>query len=284
MMLHHNLDVFIKVAEYRSATLAAKELYISQPAVSNVIRRLEDELQVKLFYRDRKQGLILTDIGEKIFAIAKRMEDLDNRLYQTAFAARHLIGGKLRIAAVPFLTSALISPALQRFHHQYPRVEIELLEGMPSVISQAIEMRRADFAVSCTPYENFEYETLIHDRFVAIAAPGVTLPDYVDLRHCTDTLVINRPAYETLLAHSSYIPDKRQVILVQQPESAIAMVNAGVGIGIISEYTLDTLAPDLVKCPLKPAIVMDIGIFADSLETVPPAAAAFIRTIKDILP
>ena len=76
MMLNRNLEIFLRVAEYGSITRAAKTLYITQPAASNAISKLEAELNVKLFFRDKRNGLMLTDVGQKILLLAKQMEDL----------------------------------------------------------------------------------------------------------------------------------------------------------------------------------------------------------------
>ena len=65
MMLNRNLEIFLKVAEHGSITRVAKTLHITQPAVSNAISKLEAELNVKLFFRDKRNGLILTDVGQK---------------------------------------------------------------------------------------------------------------------------------------------------------------------------------------------------------------------------
>lgn len=82
-MLNHNLRIFLKIAELGSVTEVAEELYISQPAVSKALRNLEEELKLKLFYRDRRKGLILTDSGREILLIARQMEELEERMYQT---------------------------------------------------------------------------------------------------------------------------------------------------------------------------------------------------------
>ena len=65
-MLDRNIEIFIKVAEFNSFTVAAQVLYISQPAVSHAIKHLEDELKVQLFYRDKRKGLVITDINSII--------------------------------------------------------------------------------------------------------------------------------------------------------------------------------------------------------------------------
>ena len=85
IMINHNLRIFISVAEKGSFTAAADELFITQPAVSRAIKALEDELNLKLFYRDKRKGLILTDAGQKILVLARQMLDMENRIYQTAF-------------------------------------------------------------------------------------------------------------------------------------------------------------------------------------------------------
>ena len=82
-------------AEKKSFTLTANELYISQPEVSRAIRALEEELEIKLFYRDKRSGLILTDMGEKILLLTRQMADLENRMYQIAFQDRYFQGGKV---------------------------------------------------------------------------------------------------------------------------------------------------------------------------------------------
>lgn len=84
MMLNRNLELFIKVAECGSFTKVAKTYYITQPAVSNAMSKLENELGVKLFFRDKRNGIVLTDIGREILTYAKQMEDIDNRIYQAA--------------------------------------------------------------------------------------------------------------------------------------------------------------------------------------------------------
>lgn len=109
IMLNHNLRIFIRVAEKGSITETANELYISQPAVSKAIKILEDELNLKLFHRDKRKGLILTDIGHEILILARQMEKTENRMYQAAFRSNNFIGGKVRIASMPILTSVILS-------------------------------------------------------------------------------------------------------------------------------------------------------------------------------
>lgn len=115
MVMNRNLEIFIKVAESGSITRTAKTMYITQPAVSNAISKLETGLNVKLFYRDRHNGMILTEVGHKILLLAKQMEDLDNRIMQTAYKEQHFIEGRLRIASLTSLVSTILSKALKQY-------------------------------------------------------------------------------------------------------------------------------------------------------------------------
>ena len=152
MMMSRNLRIFIKVAECGSITRVSKMLYITQPAVSNAISKLETELKVKLFFRDKRNGLLLTDVGQKIYLLAKQIEDLDNRIAQTAYLENHFVEGRLRIAALTSLVSTILSKALKEYRAAFPGVTIEIREGSPNDIFRMVEEHTVDFAVSCSPF------------------------------------------------------------------------------------------------------------------------------------
>lgn len=91
-------------------------LYVIQPAISRAIKALEDELKAKLFLRDKRNGLILTDVGEKILLLARQMVDMENRIYQTGYSNNNFLGSKARIASMPILTSVILSKEIPRGH------------------------------------------------------------------------------------------------------------------------------------------------------------------------
>lgn len=259
MMLNRSLKLFIKIAEYGSITKVAKAFYITQPAVSNALWKLEDELGVKLFFRDKRSGLILTDVGKQILTYAKQMEDIDNRICQSAYKEKNMMGGRVRIAVLTSLVATILSKALKEYRSLYPEIEIEIKEGTPNDIFKMVEEYSADFAVSCSPFGKFHAVPLIHDRIMAMFPPKYKGKSTVTLNNPPDTLIINRPAYETILEHTAPKNAVKldKVILVQNAETAIHMVNDEIGVGIISEYTLNTLAPGCPKYPVIPNISFD---------------------------
>ncbi len=283
MIMNRNLEIFIKVAECGSITRVAKMLYITQPAVSNAISKLETELNIKLFFRDKRNGLLLTHVGQKIYLLAKQMEDLDNRIAQTAYRENHFMEGRLRIAALTSLVSTILSKALKDYRKAFPGVTVEIREGSPNDIFRMVEEHTVDFAVSCSPFGKFDSITLRRDRMAAMLPEEA--PDIleVDLTAPPALLIINKPAYETILDHVKQPFPVEQFLQVQTAETAINMVLDGNGIGILSEYTMDTLVAGHRKYPVKPEIAFDIGIFARDLEDLTPAALEFVHLITQRL-
>lgn len=279
MIMNRNLEIFIKVAEYKSITRVAKMLYITQPAVSNAISKLETEWNVKLFFRDKRNGLLLTDVGQKILLLAKQIEDLDNRIAQTVYQENHFMEGRLRIAALTSLVSTILSKPLKEYRTSFPGVTVEIKEGSPNDIFRMVEEHTVDFAVSCSPFGKFDSITLHSDRIAAMLPkeyPGVS---EVNLAAPPDLLIINKPACETILDYVKQPLPAEQFLQVQTAETAINMVLDGIGIGILSEYTMDTLASGYQKYPVTPEIVFNIGIFANDLDDLTPAASEFVRII-----
>lgn len=283
MVMNRNLEIFIKVAESGSITRTAKTMYITQPAVSNAISKLETGLNVKLFYRDRHNGMILTEVGHKILLLAKQMEDLDNRIMQTAYKEQHFIEGRLRIASLTSLVSTILSKALKQYRILFPGVSLEIREGTPNDIFRMVEEHDVDFAISCSPFGKFDSIPLIHDKMAAMLPkelPGLTA---IDFMNPSDLLIINRPAYETISDHIRQPLTAESFLLVETAETAINMVMDGIGTGILSEYTMDTLVPKYPKYPLTTDITFDIGIFANNMQDLTPAAQEFVHIIKQII-
>lgn len=280
MIMNRNLEIFIKVAESGSITRTAKAMYITQPAVSNAISKLETELNVKLFFRDKRNGLILTDVGHKILLLAKQMEDLDNRIMQTAYKEHHFIEGRLRIASLTSLVSTILSKVLKQYRTYFPGVSLEIKEGTPNDIFRMVEEHDVDFAISCSPFGKFDFIPLIHDKMAAMVPKELSGLTVIDLKNPADLLIINKPAYETIAGHIRQSLPAETFLLVETAETAINMVMDGIGIGILSEYTMDTLVPEYPKYPLASEITFDIGIFANNMEDLTPAAQEFVHMIR----
>ena len=156
---------------------------------------------------------------------------------------------------------------------------VEIKEGSPNDIFRMVEEHSVDFAVSCSPFGKFDSIVLRRDRMAAMLPkeyPGVS---EVNLATPPDLMIINKSAYETILDYVRQPPPAGQFLQVQMAETAINMVLDGIGVGILSEYTMDTLAPGHQKYPVTPEITFDIGIFANSLSDLTPASQECVNMI-----
>ncbi|MCF1675282.1 MAG: LysR family transcriptional regulator substrate-binding protein [Tetragenococcus koreensis] len=181
------------------------------------------------------------------------------------------------------MTSTLFSKAFKKFRELYPKVNIDLKEGSPNEVFKMVNERTVDFGLSSSPFKQLDSMTLIHDHIIAVSSKGHIEKNIIDLSIPPDTLVINKPAYETIM---DKIPAKKslnndQILLVQNAETAIEMVNDDIGIGIISNYTIDTLGKSFFKYPIDPKISLEVGLFSNDLNDLTPIASEFVRLIKE---
>jgi len=282
IMMNNNLRIFIQVAERGSFTQVANELYISQPAISRAIKALEDELKVKLFFRDKRSGLILTDAGEKILKLARQMADTENRIYQTAFRENNFLGGKVRVASMPILTSVILSKVFYQFRKKYPYVTVELLEGSSAEIRKAVEEHQVDFGLTSSPFGDLDKRVVFMDRMVSVSREPFHSADPVPLNENTGEYILCRAGYETVLEELKGHKIKLEhCFTVQQAETVINLVNQGNGIGILSELVLNATPNSLYRHTIFPEVEMEIGIIANDLSDLTPVASALAYMVRE---
>ena len=278
LMINNNLRIFITVAELSSLTEAAKKLYVSQPAISHAIRKLEDELGVSLFIRTPRNKLILTDAGKDILLTAYKMADLEKKLYQRAYDEKHLLEGTIRIATVPVGISLILAHVLPYFKKQYPSIKIELIEGNPQKVKNLVREFAVDLGISASPYPGLEHRPLLPDRMVSISREG----ENVDLTQDTSDLILCQVAHD-FISENLYGEniDLSHCIIVQAASTQINMIERGNGRGAISELMLSTIPNSLVRGTVLPNYEMEIGLIAPSFEELTPGAAEMAEMITE---
>lgn len=155
MTINHSLEayrVFYTVASCGSITLAAGELSISQPAVSQSIKQLEEGLKTKLFTRTSK-GVRLTGEGELLYSyVAKGYEQImlgEQKLIQL----HNMELGEITIGASDMTLQFFLLPFLEKFHEQYSNIRIRVTNGPTPETLEKLEDGRMDFCVVSTPFE-----------------------------------------------------------------------------------------------------------------------------------
>lgn len=142
--------VFYYVAKASSITLAAQQLYISQPAVSQSIRQLEQELNCTLFSRTSK-GVRLTPEGETFYNHVKNgYEEIllgEKKLSEML----NFENGEIRIGASDMTLQYFLLPHLEHFHKLYPKIKISVTNGPTPETMNALRDGRIDFGLVSSP-------------------------------------------------------------------------------------------------------------------------------------
>lgn len=147
------LKLFVQVVEEQSFTGTARLLGISQPAVSNQIRALEDKLGAKLITR-RGKGLILSQEGEIAWRQAKRIIEEWDELLDGIGAISTEIAGIVKIGASNIPGEYLLPSRLASFQRKNPKVHLKLLIGDSLTMANKILDHDVDFAVVGSAFDN----------------------------------------------------------------------------------------------------------------------------------
>ncbi|WP_281405592.1 MULTISPECIES: LysR substrate-binding domain-containing protein [unclassified Mesorhizobium] len=169
-----NLDTtlmrtFVTVADKASMTAAANALHLTQGAVSQQVRRLEEALGRSLFERDRR-GLRLTSAGERLFGKAKRLLSLNDEIW--AEMAANAVAGQVRFGVPYDLVGTTLAPVLKGYAQTYPQVEISLVCASSPELAAALAAGTIDLAVIEERVGASDGECLAIDRLVWVGAKG----------------------------------------------------------------------------------------------------------------
>ncbi len=142
--------VFKEVAETGNISLAAKNLYISQSAVSQSIKQLETALQARLFARSPR-GVSLTWEGQMLYQYVRSALGLlatgEDKLSQ----AQQLLLGTLTIGASDTVTSFFLTPYLEAFHRQHPGIRLKIVSGRSAKVLSMLKSGAVDIAFASSP-------------------------------------------------------------------------------------------------------------------------------------
>ena len=161
--------VFYEVAQYNSFSKAAKNLYQTQPAVSQSISQLENDLAVRLFNRTSK-GVTLTEEGDILYDYVHSALNLLNSGEHKMEEFKSLHEGKIAIGVGDTISRYFLLPFLESFHHDYPDISFKLVNGTTSELIDILKQGKIDIAVCHFPINEDKLEQItcldIQDTFV----------------------------------------------------------------------------------------------------------------------
>jgi len=169
----HQLRYVVAVARARNFSRAAGHCHVSQPSLSQQIRKLEDELGERLFDR-MKRDVRLTPCGEEFLRRAVHILEEVDAAKREATDARELLRGTLTIGVLPTLAPYLLPDAMAKFIEKFPGVEIVVQEETTARLLKLVHGYEIDFALASQPIEGeqFEVKELFSEELLLALPPG----------------------------------------------------------------------------------------------------------------
>ena len=288
METYENLSgykVFLAVAECKSISKAAAQLYISQPAVSITIKKLEAHLNTTLFIRKAK-GVALTENGRKLYESAKRAFNI---LAETEKRLRfHQSTGYLRIAASNVLCKHFLMPYLKEFTGLYPDTDISITCTSSAVACSMIEQCNTDLALVAKP-EN--PGTAVYYSLGVIEYIFVCTPAYRNKLNCENDrifeqgniILLDKDNVSRRHLNNYYAQNKinpLHILEVNEMDLLIEFAKMGIGVScVVKQFVEDELrAGSLIEIKLSnPIAPREIGFLYNRIQPVNENILKFIR-------
>lgn len=292
MELRH-LKYFVAVAEELHFRRAAERLHVAQPAVSEQIRKLENELGVRLFDRSGRRAL-LTDAGVALLTEARSvLHDAE----AARLAARHATGhanGRLRIGYIPACLPARIPLALRRLATEMTNVHSTLEPGNGVELLQALHLGRLDAAIVSlpAPTTGLRITPLGREHPVAAfpvghrhaVASAIRLDQVAPERIVVLPREANRPFYDAVVAacRDANLSPTLVETADGHVEPALLAVASGHGMALLPQSAAERhLAPGVRFVPLAPPRPEVATAIVTRRDTTRLPTAAFLRAVSE---
>lgn len=246
--LTRNIDVallraFVAVAESGSMTMAAGRLNVTQGAVSQQIKRLEDFLQKKLFERSG-QGLVATRDGERLFLHAGRMISLNDEVFSLITAPA--FNGEVRLGLPYDIISPFAAPILKSFSQVYPLVSVELELASSHKLKAALGKGELDIILTTETHTPKGARALLRNDLVWVGALNgeAYKQDPLPIVMCNEDCMF-RPTM--LSALEAVGRDWRITGAMHHMDATFAMVQADLAVTAILESTVPNFVSVLGK-------------------------------------
>ncbi len=167
----NELRYAVAVSQMRNFRRAAEKCFVTQPALSLAIQKLEDELGVQLFERSRKE-VTLTPIGARIVEQAQRVLEEAARIPEIAKQGRDQLAGKLKLGAIYTVAPYLLPELIPILHRKAPQMPLEVMEGLTAQLDVMLRDGSIDVAIIALPFDVPNVTTLpLYDEAFTVVVP-----------------------------------------------------------------------------------------------------------------
>lgn len=266
------LKTFIAAAKHENFRKASEELFLTQPAVTKHIKRLEQHLGIALFERTGK-SIVLTPAGCKFLPYAADIVKKYEEGMEEFEGWKQGYHRKLIVAAAPQIAASMLPPFLRRFIEEYPDIEVIINVVRSFEIGEEISLGKADIGLTrMKPLQtNIAYET-IHEDSVILVAPFIgeteqSLINEEEMLRQYRLLTNNHPSYwEILLSQIKRYYPKIRTIPVTQIEITKRFIEQGLGVSYLPVSMVQEELRNKTMIEVKPNKI------------IPPASFTYVVT------
>ncbi|MFK0276531.1 LysR family transcriptional regulator [Ensifer sp. NPDC090286] len=287
------LRAFIAVAELGQFNIAARNLHLTQSAVSILIRDLEREIGARLFDRHTRM-VSLTLVGQEFLPQARKiLKDLELAVGDVRDNAS-LKRGQVTIAAAIVLAATVVPPIIARFLNKYPEISVNIRDMPEEQITPALKRHEVDIAVGTLSEEDPEIAAtpLLRDKLMLVCREDHRFAKRKSVRwaelkdETLITLAASNPL-RNIVEHNliRVVPNYRPKYEVRFSTTAISMIAAGMGVSVLPENSgqlasaVGVTTVDLID----PVVMRDVSLLQRRHHSLSPAAehlkAAFIASV-----
>jgi DNA-binding transcriptional LysR family regulator len=281
------LRYFVEVARRQGFTRASESLHVTQPAISKMVRSLEEELGTKLLVRGRRR-VLLTEAGRVVLERAQGVLDSLRAIEEEVGELGTLRRGRLRLGLPPIVGMTFFPPILAEFHEAHPGILLELREEGSHVVEALVARRELDVGAVVLPTDEKTFGTMpfVKDDLSAVVHPGHPLARRrtLSLRELEDEpFVFYRPEFAL---HGHILDACRRsgfnpTIVSESShwDFIVEMVSAQIGVALLPETICKRLDGRRVRTvPVtEPAIPWKVGLIWLEDRHLPPATRAWLE-------
>lgn len=269
------LEYLIAVDKYKHFGNAAQACFITQPTLSAMIQKFEDELDVKIFDRTT-HPIRTTDVGSQIIVEAKKVIDTINELKNKASVLNNVLAGKLNLGIIPTVSGFILPVEIFEFLKLNPKIELHVKEMTTDNIIKALKSGELDAGIISTPYSaanEFYSDFLFNEELMIYSADenesekdSYVVPEEIDVQKVWLLEEGNclRTQFENICQlRENTMKPKNLEFLASNISTLVQMVDKLGGISILPELAIEQLAENqkkMVKRFRKPFPYREISV------------------------
>ncbi len=244
------LEYLAALDAHRHFSKAAAECFVTQPTLSAMVQKIEEELGVKFFDRSR-QPVVPTDAGERLLPQVRVILREVERLRERAREEEHSLTGELRIGVIPTLSPYLMPLFLPAFVAKYPSIHLKITERITETLIENLHKGLLDAAVLATPLHDpmLTERVLFYEAFTVYSSHDFSkeylLPEDLDVNELW--LLEEGHCFRSQILHLCELREKQHPAVEYQAgslETLKHLVDAQHGATILPELALSTLLPN----------------------------------------